>query len=676
MRKLFNFWALILCALAVVGCEKPQVDDEGKEPQPTPGVKPEITLEQEAVDFNSFTFKVTTTAEGELGYLVLADEFSAPNMTEWFAHNTAEVKDSASITVEGLKDNTSYTLYTVLRAKADGALSSPKTLKFTTPDDGVVSPISVDNVTFESITFTINIDGSYVFQCIDKAYLEYVNKTPQEYIHTAGIGIPSQGAQTIEWIEGGMYGVQEMRVRDDSDYYIIAAITNGSTITDQIFVEQTRTPKKPHSNAGLTTEIKQTTSTSVTIATTPDDNVVKYYVYVKDKATVDSIVAQFGEAMLTNGIKSPNQYKWELTTVNEDTWGGLTPATDYYCCVLIQDKAGAEALSLIDFRTKDASSAAPTIELSLTQPEKNSHNTLSLNIFSKDAASVRIAFNTKADISILRNKDYDDDYILKNYGMDLTSEQVEAIRTTGLSIPMEDLYPEVDYIALVRVMNIENTPTIKASTEATTKRPVPARVESDLFTKLQGEWEVSYDLIQFNKVNVSIYGQRVIIAQGVDETTEKMYREQNRLVILEWPFNVYGPGNYEHIPTMKPAKLMEEMPEYWGKYPQLAYRDYGPKIFLEIAADGSLSVPSERGEYLYNWSSDGTFYFYGADQANAFTAPATFPVTLSEDGNTMIIGASVPVEEFGFGVYRPSVFLNNYDLRALATSDIILQRVK
>jgi hypothetical protein len=217
-------------------------------------------------------------------------------MTEWFAHNTAEVKDSASITVEGLKDNTSYTLYTILRAKADGALSSPKTLKFTTPDDGVVSPISVDNVTFESITFTINIDGSYVFQCIDKAYLEYVNKTPQEYIHTAGIGIPSQGAQTIEWIEGGMYGVQEMRVRDDSDYYIIAAITNGSTITDQIFVEQTHTPKKPHSNAGLTTEIKQTTSTSVTIATTPDDNVVKYYVYVKDKATVDSIVAVYGEA--------------------------------------------------------------------------------------------------------------------------------------------------------------------------------------------------------------------------------------------------------------------------------------------------------------------------------------------------------------------------------------------
>ena len=60
--------------------------------------------------------------------------------------------------------------------------------------------------------------------------------------------------------------------------------------------------------------------------------------------------------------------------------------------------------------------------------------------------------------------------------------------------------------------------------------------------------------------------------------------------------------------------------------------------------------------------------------ADEWTAPATFPVTLSDDGNTLTIGAYQAGEEFGYGIYRPSVFLNDYQLKACATSDIILTR--
>jgi hypothetical protein len=190
-----------------------------------------------------------------------------------------------------------------------------------------------------------------------------------------------------------------------------------------------------------------------------------------------------------------------------------------------------------------------------------------------------------------------------------------------------------------------------------------------------GEWEVSYDLVQFNMEEVSIYNAKVTIAQGVDATTEKSYREQNRLVILGWPFNVMADGTHEPMPLYTPADLADAEAAYWGAYPQIAYRDYGPKIFLQIGEGDKVVVPSERGEYFYNWSSDGTFYFYGADIANEFTAPATFPVTVSDGGDTLIIGASEPVEEFGFGVYRPAVF-RDYSPWALATSDIVLKRVK
>lgn len=681
MRRLFNFWALILCALAVVGCEKPAVDDGsgtgngGDDDKPTPSVTPEITLAEKALDYNSFTFEVTTNVEGELGYVVVAEGNKTPAMDEWFNTNCVEVKDKAEITVDKLNDNTSYTLFARLRSKADGELSEPQKLQFTTPDDGKVSPIVITDVTYDTIEFTINIEGSYVFQCIDKAYLEYMNITTEEYILTEGIGIPAQGVQEVEWIDGNKYGNYDMRVREDSDYYVIAAITSGGAITDEIFIEETRTPKKPHSEAGMTTDLKNITSTAVTVSTTPDDRVVEYYVLIRDKAWADSIISGYGESMLATLVKNPSAGAWHLTAANEQEWGGLMPVTDYYCMIVVVDNKGAEAFSKIEFKTLEATGAAPEVELSLTAGEDNGHKELFINLYSADAASVKVAFNTKADIAGLRNLDYSDEYIVNNYGMDLSAEQVEAVRTTGLSLKMEDLFPEVEYIAIVSVKNAEQTATIKATTKATDKKPVPTRVESDLFTTLQGEWEVSYNLVQYNMVEVSISGAKVTIAQGVDATSETMYREQNRLVVLGWPFNVSADGTHEAMPLFTPADLAESEAAYWGAYPQLAYRDYGPKIFLEIAADGTVSVPSERGEYFYNWSPDGTFYFYGADIENEFTAPATFPVTVSADGDTLTIGASAPVEEFGYGVYRPAVFRDSAPW-ALATSDIVLKRVK
>lgn len=677
MRKLYFFLTLFAGLALAVGCDNNPANVD--EPKPTPGVTPEITIEQTALDYNSFTFKVTTNVEGELGYVVVADGNKTPAMDEWFNTNCVEVKDEATITVEKLNDNTSYTLFARLRSKADGEMSEPQKLQFTTPDDGKVSPIVITDVTYDTIKFTINIEGSYVFQCIDKAYVEYVNITPEQYITTAGIGIPAQGVQDVEWIDGNKYGDFDMRVREDSDYYIIAAITSGGAITDEIFIEETRTPKRPQSDAGMITEIKDITSTSVIVATTPDDTVVEYYVLVRDKAWADGILAAYDESMLTTLVKYPSAGSWHLTDANEQEWGGLLPATDYWCMLVILDNKGAEAFSKVEFRTAEPTGVAPTVELSLTQVAGNEHNQLSINLYSADAASVKVAFNTKADVELLRSQNYSDEYIANNYGMDLTAEQLEAVRTTGLSFKMEDLFPEIEYVALVCVKNAEQTATIKAATEATTAKPVPARVESDLFTSLQGEWLVSYSLTQYNFVEVSIYDAPVTIAQGVDATSEAMYREQNRLVVLGWPFDVDSQGNLNpdlaERGFVTPADLMEADPSYWGAYPQVAYRDYGPKIFLEIGADGSVTVPTSRGEYFYNWSSDGTFYFYGADLENEFTAPATFPVTVSEDGNTITIGASAPVEEFSYGVYRPAVFRDNSPW-AIATSDIILKRVK
>ena len=681
MRKLSLLWALLVSALFVVGCgpETPDTPNNPIPDDPIPGgVTPEITLAEVEVTFDSFTFEVTSNVEGELGYAVVAEGNTTPKIDELFALNSAEVSDTIQLTVSELNDNTSYTLVAILRAKEDGTLSAPAKLQFTTPDDGVDNPIVINEITYNTVTFTINIAGNYLFQCIDKAYLEHNGQTPESYISTMGIGIPEKGVQTFEWVDGTTYGSYDMHLREDSEYYVIAAISDGKqNVTGEIFVKPFRTPKRPVSEAGMTIELKDISSSSVTIATTPESSVAEYYVWVETKANIEYYVqVGGGETFLNSLIKNANSGSWHLTQANEQTWSGLTPDTDYYCLVYLIDNKGSDMMQKVEFRTSGKQLGEPQGEVSVTTAAENPHKTLNVNIFSEDAASVKVAFNTAADIQEQRNQDRTDSDIARLYGIELNAEQVEAVRTTGLSLINEELWPDTEYIAVVSIKNIEQTETIICSTGTTSKKALPQRVESELFETLQGKWLVSYDLIQVNGVAVSIKGAEVTIAAGADDKSAKEYRDYNRLVVLGWPFSVTSQGNLEEIPYYSPTELIESS-SYWRNYESLAYRDYGPKVFFEIGEGDVITMPSEKNHYLYNWASDGyTLYFFGADYDSKKSAPATFPVTLSEDGNTLTIGAHHSGAEFDYGVYRPSVFRNMTEMWAVATSDIVLKRVE
>ena len=673
MRKSLFLWTLIASVLCAVGCQK---GPDGPDPKPNPGTKPEISLTAGEVTYNSFTFEVSTNVAGDLGFAVVAEGAKNPTIDEIFSRNTKSVESSATITVEGLNDNTTYILFAILRATNGGTLSEPQKISFTTPDDGKVNPITIDNVGYNNATFTINLPGKLLFQCIDKASLEYYGQSPEAYIQTAGIGIPDDGPLTVEWIDGSNYGNYQMRMREDSEYYVIAAnCDSNNNITGQIFTQEFKTLRKPVSEAGITTNFMEIGSTSVTIMTEPDSTVSEYYVYVRDKVWSDGIVSGYGESMLQTLVKNPSAGSWHLTDDNYDTWGGLTPETTYYCHIVVIDNKGAEALTRIEFTTTSKQLAAPTVELSVTEDNVNPHNTLYLNIRSDIAASVKVVFRPTADVHEKRVEGYDDEYIVNNFGTEVSAVDIDAINNTGLSIKMEDLWPEVEYTAMVVVKNAEHTETFKATTYSTPKQAAAPRVESSLFTSLLGEWEMTYTLIQENGITATV-SDVVTIAQGVDAKTEADYRDQNRLVILGFPFIVSAQGVYSALPVYSPADLLDARANYYAKGKNLIYRDYGPKIFIEIAEGDVLTIPSSKGEYLYNWDAVGYLNFFGCDYDNQFTAPATFPVTLTDNGDTLTIGAYQSGEEFGYGLYRPSVFLNDYQLKACATTDIVLKRVK
>ena len=670
MKKLFTLCVTLLSILSFAGCT-----EEGG--QQSSGTTPTITITQVEVTAESFTFQVVSSEPGTLGYVCVPNDFEKPSVGEWFVANSESVSGTAQFTVSELNENTEYTLYAILRAKNGGNLSAPRSLKFTTPDDGKYNPIVIRNTTYNTISFTINIEASYLFQVIDIPYLEYNNITIEEYIRTQGYGIQGKGVQDIDWVDGNTWGVYEMRVREDREYYVVAAIANGQEVVGDIYYKKTKTPKRPASSANLQTELKNVTSTSVTIKATPDASVTSYYILVRDKAWSDYMLETQGESMLSTLVAYPNSGSWQQASAIEKTWEGLNPDTEYYCHVLVLDNKNGQSLERIPFTTKKASGAAPVVEASLTPAQQDGHTTLNLNLYCEDAATVRCAFSSKVKLDNDVNQ-YDLNYsqYIESYGMDLSAEQVNAIKTTGLTLKQEDLFPGIEYVALVSVRNAERTETVEVRSATTPEKAIPTRVESELFTSLLGEWEVSYPLYQFNNKNVNLNNAKVTIAQGADSDTEEYYRSYNRLVVQGWPFNVEHDGTHNAIPYYSPSVLKEKS-NTWKNYPAFALRDYGPKIFLEIGEGDVITIPTSRYEYLFNWSNDGTFYFFGGDLQNGFTAPVTFPVTLSEDGNTLTINAYQAGSEFDYGIYRPSVFRNDLtDYRAIATDDVVLKRVK
>ena len=312
-----------------------------------------------------------------------------------------------------------------------------------------------------------------------------------------------------------------MRMRAGSEYYVIAVQCDDTlptpNIIGEIYLKSFSTPHKPTTTAGVTTEITNVDSTSVTIKTTPDSDVAQYYVYVDSASQLHMIMDDYGmDLFLSTVLKQVVTYGngWTLTAANEATWGGLTPNFEYSIALIVEDKKGAMNASLIDFTTGDKSMAPPTIDLSISEAAENPHSNLVLNIYSENAESGKIVFRSTVEVNE-RRYDNSDETIVNNWGTPLNAEQIEAIKTTGLSLTMSDLWPEVEYTALVLLYNKEKVSTLEATTYTTPAQAAAPRVESDLFTSLLGEWTMTYTLVQENGVQATV-SEVVTIAQGVD----------------------------------------------------------------------------------------------------------------------------------------------------------------
>lgn len=233
---------------------------------------------------------------------------------------------------------------------SDTSESGTYLVEETTKTNVPEQPIIIHDATYDTISFSINIEGSYIFHCIDKETIEYYNVTPEEYISTFS-GIRHEGAITIDWVDNSYFGEYMMNVREDNDYYVIVAILDSYNKVGDIFYETIHTPERPESSQNVTTELTDVTSTSVNIKTIPDADIVNYYILVRDKSWTDNIYNNYGESMLASLITHPSAGSWQLKGENEGVWDGLSPNTEYVCLILAFDSEDSKALKLIPFNT-------------------------------------------------------------------------------------------------------------------------------------------------------------------------------------------------------------------------------------------------------------------------------------------------------------------------------------
>lgn len=309
----------------------------------------------------------------------------------------------------------------------------------------------------------------------------------------------------------------------------------------------------------------------------------------------------------------------------------------------------------------------PLLEVEARKSDTNPSETLNLRIRSDIAYLGRYAVLAAAEVKDYEAQGKGDKEIISDVGTDLNIQEIEQVNTAeGYDIEVEFLYPGMEYVCIVAVRSLEDVEVYKRVTVRMDDWPSEARVESELFDVLPGTWTISYSYLDYNDMPQEIKDVEVKIEAGVDDKTCKEYRARNMLVLTGYPFQGGEPLYYS------PADLMRES-SYYSAAPELAYRDYGAKIFFHIGEGDEVTVPSSKSVYLYNWG-DRPLLFVGMDYDKYQLAPASFPVEVSSDRRTLTIKQYVSGAEFEYGVYRPSVVMDGVKLN-VAVSDIVLRKV-
>lgn len=357
-----------------------------------------------------------------------------------------------------------------------------------------------------------------------------------------------------------------------------------------------------------------------------------------------------------------------------------------------------QSFSTTTFTIPEVTKPAPVVNVTAVKSDDPYTATFNIKAPNKDVVEAYFACNYIREYDAVL-KDYTYLTLLQEMGNQLGRNEIDEINSDkGFTFSVASRENATTRLAVL-VYNDEgtgNNPNETGSSavaEYTTPRAkYPARVNSDLFTTLCGEWTASAKMIEYVtdeesgagewKELAEPYTSDVTIASGVyipeamTEEAYKIYEESNidraeadalfdefkklareynsrtrgfnRLLCLGYNF---ASPEYMLSEVMTPWELFISK-EFGAANTSDIFYDFGPKWNLEIDADGSvwlpLNIEKEFPMSVFYFGMDYAIYMLGVGMNSYIGAPtytstgellcdARFPVEVSEDGNTLTI---------------------------------------
>lgn len=461
------------------------------------------------------------------------------------------------------------------------------------------------------------------------------------------------------------------------------------------------------------------TATGGTIKITPDEEVFQYCYFLCDDSTY--------EMMLSFLDNNENYLQWFVTSafgyyagcqsgqgaaelvINEFMY--VEPEMNYHFIITAMgnEDGTVQNFQHIQFVTPAKSGKAPEVEVTAVKPEEASPFAVYFNVKcpSKNAASGKYAANYTREWELsLNNKWYQytyDDLVGQGFGF--SEDEIALINSDeGLTLSFATVPDEVTRLAVL-LYNDEDTPnTISGAGDSAVadsksdRQPDAPKVDSPLFSALLGEWTMTGEVTKYDyyegyvpdstrscKITIA---DKVIYPETLPESVYDLYegkdreyvdglydefkeeaeifnawlKGQNRLLCLGFGYAdnaYYLPGNGIY---KTPYDLFTDA-DYSSYDNKSLFWDFGPKWYLEVAADGSVSVPfNDLIMYpMSGWTISYPLYMaaYGADGVlfNNGGATLAFPVDVASDNSTVTVN---PILDGNGNPYYPACGFSYY----------------
>lgn len=639
---------LIGAAAAFTGCKE---DETEKLKSPT------VTVTEDAVTGTDVKFTITTTDADECAYIFDTAENlggGIPDAATVLAEGEKVDTHLAATVVKEITPATEYIVYAA--AKNAAGFSEVAKCELNVPN---LVEVEVSNITKSSYTFTITTDGerAYKYTAIPTQYLEQIyqaqeaatdyEKSRAAMRYLAWYGTKDSG--TKEFTHNDNENFTEIEDGDAVEYlreliagmdYSIVAVGYGANnqFAGNVIVKNFTLAESGTPTGKVKCElVGEAGIISAKTKCTPDENVLWYKHILIKKENRDAYVAERGLTQYHYLVANTDSSE-HLTGEDESQYKNLNADTEYVLSLVIVDKEHNADWQDFEFKTKKADEQSADIVITGHTSDAeyiygDPWNALTFNIKSSEIVlPSKYFFGYTSLVTYLMNRGLTLEEVIDQYGESFSQYNLYGINgANGYNAEFYELKPDVAYTYAVALTNANGKVNVKSMELRTEKRTVANLSSSSLFEDLKGEWAavVPVQEYKWETGEYQNYEYKFDVTIGNDGEFGDLCRSYNWLMCKGWAGLEY-----------KSADDLRNDPAndgYYKEVPENLFYNFGPKWFLEIDADGNVTVPTNSSyvPYLMNYEENAPAARLAA--VGSYVSSDPLPVEISSDKNTITI---------------------------------------